>query len=114
MEFGKEFGPTSLPASKNFGSHEVLQRIVISENLKRLIQGKKIGTPPLKCPNNSQEFLIMDGIVDLLSVEFAAVKSNWMLGVGRNLTKNCTKGIFTGIHFDNGGKRGIKVTKNRS
>jgi hypothetical protein len=62
VKFGKEFGPTSLLVSQDFGSHEVLQRIVISENLKRLIERKKVGTPPLKCPNNSQEFLVMDGI----------------------------------------------------
>ena len=63
VKLREEFRPTSLLTSKDLGSGEVLQVLVVSDNVDRKGGTLKVVSPNLKSIENSKKLLVMSVVV---------------------------------------------------
>src|ERR1700759_95726 len=93
--------PASLSAIEITRRHEVLQVLVVSTNVDRVIRTFEEMTPFFKCANNSEHFLVVNLVIPFYRAQSTRVKSNWMpLIIFRGLLRqNCTSGKIGTVAF---------------
>ena len=87
IELGEELRPVGLLPSQEFGGYKVLQVLVVNDDVNQCCRALKIMAPGSKSLMDSEEFLVMDVIVELWNG-----KSPGIVGNRPNLLVRTTNG----------------------
>ena len=115
VKLREEFRPTSLSTSKDLGSGEVLQVLVVGDDVDRKGGTLKVVSPNSKSVENSEKLLVMSVVVKFGRGESMRVESERVdFTVGSDNGKDCAEGIVGSVSFHN--KLSIRnpMSKNRS
>ena len=101
VEMGEVFRPAGLPTREDFCRREICKVFVVRHNINRKSGALEVVAPDTESFKNSQEFLVVDVVIELQSGEGAGVKSDRVeFPVRSYCGENCTQGVVGGIRFD--------------